>query len=133
MDKLNSVLGKCINAIFAIVAFWILIIVGIVSVKKYTIIFLLSFCFILLVFYYLQKIYNEKIVKKLTRKNFQLLLVISFFIMLLVAFSLRVDVYDTWDYGQLVRTAYEKVVDGTIRNKEYYACLLYTSPSPRDS
>lgn len=121
MDKLNSVLGKCINAIFAIVAFWILIIVGIVSVKKYTIIFLLSFCFILLVFYYLQKIYNEKIVKKLTRKNFQLLLVISFFIMLLVAFSLRVDVYDTWDYGQLVRTAYEKVVDGTIRNKEYYA------------
>lgn len=121
MDKVNSFLGKCINVIFAIVALWILIIVGIVSVKKYTIVFLLSFCFILLIFNYLQKIYDEKIVKRLTRKRFQLLLVISFFIMLLIAFSLRVDVYDTWDYGQLVRTAYEEVVDGTIRNKAYYA------------
>ena len=45
---------------------------------------------------------------------FYFLLLIAFFLMLLIAFSLEVDVYNTWDYGQLIRSAYETVINGKL-------------------
>ncbi len=121
MKKLNELLIRCVNIIFLLISLWIFIIAGLKSVKRYSIGFIFLLAIILCISYCFQKKYGEKIVEWLNKKRFLLMLIVCFFVMLIVAFALRVDVYDTWDFGQLIRTSYERVVYGTIENKAYYA------------
>ena len=40
--------------------------------------------------------------------------------MLILAFNLKVDMYNNWDYGKVLRSAYEWVTEGKITAFEYY-------------
>ena len=40
-------------------------------------------------------------------KLFPIIWLISFVVMLILAFNLKVDMYNNWDYGKVLRSAYE--------------------------
>lgn len=53
-------------------------------------------------------------------KLFPIIWLISFVVMLILAFNLKVDMYNNWDYGKVLRSAYEWVTEGKITAFEYY-------------
>lgn len=53
-------------------------------------------------------------------KIFPFIWLASFVVMLILAFNLKVDMYNTWDYGKILRSAYEWETEGKITAFEYY-------------
>lgn len=115
--------ARLIHSLFFLVSVWITIILFITSIKK----FAFSYVLLLVVVGFLIYLFKKRTIKYFPPqksaylKNFLILLSIAFLSMLVIGFSLRVDVYNTWDYGQLIRTAYENVTDGNFTNPTYYA------------
>lgn len=117
--------SKLINVLFLLVAIWINIIVLGVSIKQYTLLFIVV-VFGLFVCYLILKRKENPIFSNSFFKNnqdyiFVSLLIIAFFVMLIIAFCLEVDIYNTWDYGQIIRSAYEALTNGQLENTEYFA------------
>lgn len=112
---------KIVHLLFLIVTLWILMIVLCISVEKYTLFFVAAAVICVGCVYLKKKLLFKNSYRIGDKKIFYVLLGVAFTLMLVIAFSLRVDVYNTWDYGQLIRTAYENVVDGKFSNAEYYA------------
>ena len=121
-------IDKCtriIHMLFLAVTIWVSIIIFATSAKKYTLFSIAVVILIYIGYIFLRKktgvlIKLSKFVK-VEKYIFYILLLFAFVFMLIIAFALRVDVYDTWDYGQLIRTAYENVTEGQFSNTEYYA------------
>lgn len=53
-------------------------------------------------------------------KLFSIIWLISFVVMMILAFNLKVDMYNNWDYGKVLRSAYEWATEGKITAFEYY-------------
>ena len=51
---------------------------------------------------------------------FPIIWLISFVVMIILAFNLKVDMYNNWDYGKVLRSAYEWATEGKITAFEYY-------------
>ena len=115
--------ARIIHFLFLIITIWIAIIVLGISIKKYTMLFVAVAAVICIAGKFLKKkLPSNNNYRIDSKKNiFYVLLIVAFALMLVIAFSLRVDVYNTWDYGQLIRTAYENVTEGKFSNAEYYA------------
>lgn len=121
-------IDKCtriIHILFLAVAIWVSIIIFATSVKKYTLFIIAAVLLIYIGYYFLRgkmgTLINIHQFLKVEKYFFYILLLLAFIFMIIIAFALRVDVYGTWDYGQLIRTAYEYVTEGQFSNTEYYA------------
>ena len=120
--------NKCvqiIHVLFFLVAAWVNIIVLGISIKKYSVFFIVIVSIMYGGYNWVKRnkdfCLEHICFTKRKEQFFYFLLLIAFFLMLLIAFSLEVDVYNTWDYGQLIRSAYETVINGKLENTAYFA------------
>lgn len=117
-----SRVNKLFNILILLAVSWILIIALVASVQKFSWLFLVALC---LFFIIIHLIWKRLCVFSVDDKRLQIIFFvltgIAFLLCLVVGYSLEVDVYDTWDYGQLIRTVYEDIVNGEFVNAEYYA------------
>lgn len=125
MKLVMNFLRRSVGGIFCAVMVWLGAITMMYSVPKFGIIFLISLaslCLCVLFLYRKCLPLLENISEKRLHIIMCALMTLAFLAMLKAAYSLRVDVFETWDYGQLIRTAYGIVRNGgSIDVPTYYA------------
>lgn len=116
--RIMNILMILFQGIFGISMLWVFILTvkrNILTVPIAIVVFLLC---VFIIKQYMHKQRNEQWYSK--KWYFILLWIFSSFIMIYLAFQLKVDIYDTWDYGKIIRSAYEWATQGTITAPEYY-------------
>lgn len=125
LTDLLFLLKKAISAFFLVIVVWILYLAGRLGIKLFHTSFLvMAGCLLLAVTLLCSRVIP--CVVKMPEASQRILIVTvmaaAFLLMMKTGYSLRVDVFETWDYGQLVRTAFGIVRgDGTIDVPYYYA------------